>query len=50
MKAKLLPLQCVKCHREIGPLYPVGADCAGWMCDECYAKAQAYVDQMLEER
>jgi len=29
------PLECLECNRPIGPLYPVGADCAGWICPNC---------------
>jgi hypothetical protein len=33
-------LECTECNRAIGPLYPIDADCSGWMCDECYKKYQ----------
>ena len=33
------PLECMYCP-TLGPLYPVDADHAGWMCDVCYQKMQ----------
>ena len=33
------PLECMYCSAT-GPMYPIDADHAGWMCDECYQKMQ----------
>lgn len=33
---KFAPLECVECHSETGPLWPLDGDCAGWLCPTCY--------------
>ena len=32
----LQPLECVYCGSTTGPLHPLDADHAGWMCPKCY--------------
>lgn len=35
---QMLPLECVNCRSATGPLHPLNADHAGWLCRECYVK------------
>jgi hypothetical protein len=38
------PLECLKCGAATGPLHPVDADHAGWMCPKCYGEERAEYD------